>query len=48
MEFLTKLKKADKSVNLSFLVFCLVPSVIVDIKARMSSDVTAESSMSPK
>jgi len=47
-EFLMKLKKALKRVNRNFFVFCLVPSDTLDMKAKMSSDVMDESSMSPK
>jgi hypothetical protein len=45
---LMKLKKAARSVNRNFFVFCLVPSDTLDIKAKISSDVIDDSSMSPK
>jgi hypothetical protein len=42
------LKKADRRVNRSFFVFCLVPSDTSDINPKMSSDMIDDSSMSPK
>ena len=43
-----KLKKADRRMNRSFFVFCLVPSDSSDINPKISSDVIDDSSMSLK
>jgi len=47
-EVLMKLKKAARSVNRNFFVFCLVPSDTSDVNIKMFSDVIDDSSMSPK